>query len=180
MVCFATLGQHWRQLVPLQKVLFKHYLPKQNKQKPTFSYWNHSKFGPWIKKRLWLCLYVPHIYYSIAIYSIAAILLLAFKAPRLTRWASVKDQRVQVVLSACGWMVRCFEADSHALWLLGFGVAVPEWSVLTQHWSLKAAHATLDSRHACFHVHVHMYAQNTNTNKPTLSKAVLQKYFQVK
>lgn len=60
------------------------------------------------------------------LYSIAAILLLAFKALRLTHWASVKDQRVQVVLSACGWMGRCFEADSHALWLLGFGVAVPE------------------------------------------------------
>lgn len=61
-----------------------------------------------------------------ALYAIAALLLLDFKAPRLTHWASVKDQRVQVVLSACGWMVRCFEAYSHALWLLGFGVAVPE------------------------------------------------------
>lgn len=32
----------------------------------------------------------------------------------------------------CLWMDGCFEADSHALWLLGFGVAVPELSVSTQ------------------------------------------------
>ncbi len=61
----------------------------------------------------------------------------------------------------CLWMDGCFEADSHALWLPGFGVAVPEWSVNTA-MITQSYRCILDSRYACFHVHAHMYAQNRN------------------